>query len=168
MYHIKQNGDYVMKKFSLTDMLIFIVGTELVGAVSALIAGNFRGFYKTLELPPLSPPGFVFPIVWAVLYAVMGFSAYLIYRDENHGSQRSTALGLYVIQLAVNFAWSIIFFRFRLFLGAVITAVLLMLAVAAMILSFRKVNRFAAIINLPYLLWTAFAVYLTIGVCVLN
>ncbi|HEZ7986739.1 MAG TPA: TspO/MBR family protein [Ruminococcus sp.] len=157
-----------MKKFSLTDMLIFVVATELVGAVSALISGNFRGFYEELKLPPLSPPGFVFPIVWAILYAAMGVSAYLIYRDEKHSAQRSTALGLYVIQLAINFAWSIVFFRFKLFIAAVIITVLLIIAVAAMIKSFHKVNSCAAIINIPYLLWTAFALYLTIGVTVLN
>ncbi len=157
-----------MKKFSFTDLTIFIVGTELVGAVAALISGSFSDFYKSLIRPPLSPPGFVFPIVWAVLYAIMGYSAYLIYRDEDHPIQRHNALWIFVIQLTVNFMWSIIFFRFKLLFTAVVAAVILAIMVAAMILSFKKVNRFAAILNLPYLAWCIFAVYLTIGVWRLN
>lgn len=157
-----------MKKINLTDLLIFIISAELVGAVSALLSGNFSGFYAEFIKPPLSPPGFIFPVVWAVLYAAMGFSAYLIYSEEDYGSEKRLSLGLYVIQLAINFLWSIIFFRFRFFFGAVVLAVLLWIAVAAMIVAFRRVKPVAALINLPYLIWVTFAVYLTIGVFILN
>lgn len=157
-----------MKKFNLTDLLIFIVSAELTGAVSALISGNFTSLYAEIQNPPFSPPGFLFPIVWTVLYAVMGFSAYLIYRDEDSGSDRSTALGVYIIQLAVNFSWSIIFFRFRLFPLAALIALILAVLVAAMILTFRKVSRTAAYVNIPYLLWMIFATYLAFGVWILN
>ncbi len=157
-----------MKKFSLTDLLIFVVSAELVGAVSALISGSFTPLYSEIRNPPLSPPSWLFPVVWTVLYAVMGFSAYLIYRDEDSGSDRSRALGFYVIQLAVNFSWSIIFFRFRIFPLAAFVALLLAVLVAGMILAFRKVNRIAAYINIPYLLWMTFATYLAFGVWFLN
>ena len=157
-----------MKKFSLTDLIIFIVSTELTGAVSALISGGYSAFYRQLIRPPFSPPGAVFPVVWALLYAGMGFSAYMIYRDDDKDAERRVALGLYVIQLAVNFSWSIIFFRFRSLPGGVIAAILLFIAAAAMILSFRKVNKLAALINIPYLLWSAFAVYLSVGIWILN
>ena len=145
-----------MKKFSLTDLLIFVVSAELTGAVSALISGSF------------APPAFLFPVVWTILYALMGFSAYLVYRSEDSGSDRSTALGFYFIQLAVNFSWSIIFFRFRLFLLAALTALLLAVLVAGMILAFRKVSKTAAYINIPYLVWMTFAAYLAFGVWILN
>ena len=102
------------------------------------------------------------------MYALMGFSAYLVYRSEDSGSDRSTALGFYFIQLAVNFSWSIIFFRFRLFLLAALTALLLAVLVVGMILAFRKVSKTAAYINIPYLVWMTFAAYLAFGVWILN
>ena len=157
-----------MKKFSLTDLLIFMVGTELVGAVSALISGSFTGVYSALAKPPLSPPAAVFPVVWAILYALMGLSAYLIYASDEDSANRTQALGLYVIQLAVNFSWSIIFFRFRLLGAAMFVAILLFVLVLAMVIAFRKVRPFAAWLNLPYLAWSLFAAYLSIGFSILN
>lgn len=157
-----------MKKINWTDLLISVVSAELVGAVSALFSGSFTSFYSQLAQPPLSPPAAVFPIVWAILYALMGISAYLIWKSCNSGQERSTAIGLYIIQLALNFSWSIIFFRFRKLGLAVIAALLLFAAVFAMIMSFRKVRPLAAWLNVPYLLWLAFAVYLSAGTWVLN
>ncbi len=157
-----------MKKFSLTDLLIFIVSAELTGAVSALLSGRFSSLYAEIRNPPLSPPGWVFPVVWTLLYALMGLGAYLVFRNEDFGTERSTALGIYVIQLGVNFLWSIFFFRFRLFGVAAFTALILAVLVAAMVLSFRKISRTAAVLNIPYLLWSVFAAYLAFGVWILN
>ena len=157
-----------MKKFSLTGLLIFIVSAELTGALSALASGSFSGLYSGVSQPPLSPPAFLFPVVWTLLYALMGASAYIIYREDDDLVNRSYALGYYVIQLAVNFTWSILFFRFELFGIAAVTAILLFALVAVMILSFRKVSRLAAVTSVPYLVWLAFASYLAIGVWYLN
>lgn len=156
-----------MKKFDLTALLINVVFAELVGAVSALLSGGFRELYTSAVQPPLAPPPVVFPIVWAILYALMGISAYLIF-SESSSPERSVSIGLYAAQLFVNFLWSIIFFRFEAFGLAAFTAVLLAALVAAMILSFRKVNKLAAILNFPYLAWSIFAVYLAFGVRILN
>lgn len=156
-----------MKKFDLTALIINVVLAELVGAVSALLSGGFRELYISAVQPPLAPPPVVFPIVWVILYALMGISAYLIF-SEDSSPERSVSIGLYAAQLAVNFLWSIIFFRFEAFGLAAFTAVLLTFLVAAMILSFRKVNKTAAIINLPYLVWSLFAAYLAFGVWILN
>lgn len=156
-----------MKKFDLTALLINVVFAELVGAVSALLSGGFRELYTSSVQPPLSPPPVVFPIVWAILYALMGISAYLIF-SESSSPERSVSIGLYAAQLFVNFLWSIIFFRFEAFGLAAFTAVLLAVLVAAMILSFRKVNKLAAILNFPYLAWSIFAAYLAFGVRILN
>lgn len=154
-----------MKKFSIIDLLIFIVATELVGAFSALISGNFRD-YSEITQPPLSPPALVFPIVWAVLYALMGISAYMIFVNRN--SIRKNALIVWAIQLVVNFSWSIIFFRFRLLTLAAIVSVILVLLVGIMAYMFAKIKKSAGIINIPYLLWSIFASYLAIGIAVLN
>ena len=104
-----------MKKFKLTDLLIFVVTAELAGALSTLLAGDFTSFYSEIIRPPLSPPAWLFPVVWAILYALMGTSAYMIWNNRKNEIRRSTALRLYYTQLAVNFSWSIIFFRFRIF-----------------------------------------------------
>ena len=141
-----------MKKFSLTDLLIFVVSAELVGAFSALLSGGFTDLYAQLVRPPLSPPAAVFPIVWTVLYALMGISAYLVWREDTRASHR--ALGVYAIQLAINFSWSIVFFRFEALLAAAIVAVLLLAAVGTM--------------QLPYLAWSLFAAYLAAGTYLLN
>lgn len=150
-----------MKKFSLTDLLIFIVSTELAGAFSALLSGDFSSFYTEITRPPLSPPAWFFPVVWAVLYALMGISAYIIYRSNNY--KYKNALKIYIIQLAVNFSWSIIFFRFRLLNLAAAVAVLLALLVGIMIYMFLKIKKSAGLINIPYLVWSIFAAYLAIG-----
>ena len=157
-----------MKKIKWTELLIFVVGTELVGALSALLAGDFSSFYNGLNQPPLAPPGIVFPIVWTILYALMGVSAYLIYDSEDISGERSEALGIYAAQLFVNFLWSIVFFRFEKTGAAAVVIILLAGLIWTMIVKFRKINPVAAYINIPYLLWVIFATYLNIGVVVLN
>lgn len=152
-----------MKKFSLTDLLIFVVSAELVGALSALFAGDFKAFYTEIIRPPLSPPAVVFPIVWAILYALMGISAYLV-----SVSGKSYSLKIYNIQLAVNFLWSIVFFRFRLLKISAILAVILLILVGVMMMQFCKVRKISAGLNVPYLIWSAFAVYLSIAICIIN
>lgn len=152
-----------MKKFNLTDLLIFIITAELAGAVSALIAGNFSVLYSQIIKPPLSPPALVFPVTWGILYALMGISAYMIYKTG-----KNSPLKIYIFQLAVNFSWSIIFFRFKLFTFAAIVSIILFLLVGIMIFAFSKVRKTSALLNIPYLLWSAFAAYLSTGVCILN
>ncbi|WP_303837131.1 TspO/MBR family protein [Ruminococcus flavefaciens] len=157
-----------MKKFKLTDLLIFVVTAELVGALSALLAGDFTSFYSEMIRPPLSPPPWLFPVVWAILYALMGTSAYMIWNNRKNEIRRSSALRLYYIQLAVNFSWSIFFFRFRALGLAAAVAVILFLLVGAMILSFRRISSLAARLNIPYLVWLGFATYLAVAIYFLN
>lgn len=156
------------KKYNITELLIFIVGTELVGALSALLSGNFSEFYNSLVQPPFAPPGWIFPVVWAILYAVMGFSAYLVYSSDNDKAQIRTALTIYAIQLFINFSWSIVFFRFNLLTASSAVIIALLIMVGVMIISFWRITPLAGYINIPYLIWVAFATYLNIGVAVLN
>ena len=121
-----------MKKIKITDLLIFIVTAELVGALSALLSGDFKSFYADIIRPPLSPPTWLFPAVWTVLYALMGISAYIIWQDNGSAIRKAAALKLYFLQLAVNFSWSVIFFRFRLFEAAAAAAILLFVLVVLM------------------------------------
>lgn len=151
-----------MKKFSLTDLLTSVITAELVGAVSGVIAGNFQVFYSQILKPPLSPPAIIFPAVWTILYALMGISSFIVKSKQPDG------LKIYTIQLAVNFLWSIIFFRFRLFALSAIIALILLILVGIMIMRFSKISRVSAVINIPYLLWSAFATYLASAIYIIN
>lgn len=157
-----------MNKIKWTELLIFIIGTELVGALSSLLSGNFSSFYSGLTRPPLSPPGILFPIVWAILYALMGISAYMVYVSDSDEDEKKKALGLYALQLFVNFMWSIVFFRFEQVGAALAVLILLIILVVMMILSFRMIRPLAGYLNIPYLLWLIFAAYLNTGILILN
>lgn len=157
-----------MKKIKKTELLIFVVFAELVGALSALLSGTFSNKYMTFIKPPLSPPGWVFPVVWTVLYALMGISAYLVYNSDENQRDKSKALKVYFIQLALNFLWSIIFFRFELYKIALMDLVLLLIAVIIMTILFYRIKKAAGYMNIPYIIWLLFATYLNIGVAVLN
>ena len=157
-----------MKSKNWKPYLIWILLTEAVGALSGWITreGN-QIFQETILQPPFSPPAILFPIVWGILYALMGFSAARIWLSEP-SSSRSLGLNLYIAQLIVNFFWSLIFFNAQAFGFAFLWILLLWVLVLAMILTFRKVDPLAAWLLIPYLLWLTFAAYLSFGVWQLN
>ncbi len=155
-----------MKKINITELLIFIVSAELTGALSRLLSGNSFEFFETLTKPPFSPPSWIFPIVWFILYALMGFAAYLIYKSDSKG--RNSALVIYWAQLFLNFLWSIVFFRFNLTGLSVAVILALLVMVTFMIFKFGKINTKAAAINIPYILWLLYASYLNICILSLN
>lgn len=151
------------RPFRLTELLIYIVGTELAGALSALVSGGeLKGYYMTLEMPPFSPPPWVFPAAWGILYALMALGAYLI--SLNSHKLRRTALTLYLIQLAVNLAYAPVFFGLRSLEGGLLLSILLAVLVTMMTVTFLRVRRSAAAAVIPYLLWTYYAVYLSVGI----
>lgn len=154
-----------MKKNKLTDILIYVVSAELAGALSALLSGGFSDFFDKYARPPLQPPIWVFPVVWTILYAVMGYSAY---RISKSGEAAKGALAVYWIQLGVNFLWSIVFFRFEALWAAFAVIILLLVLIIVMILMFRKLDPIAALINIPYLLWVTFASYLNFMTAFIN
>lgn len=155
-----------MKKRKITELLIFIIGTELVGALSGLLAGNSFSFYQELVKPPLAPPGWLFPVMWVILYALMGISVFLIYTSDAKGKTR--AFVIYALQLFVNFMWPIVFFRFEM-LGLSVTVILtLLVLLIVMLVLFYQIRPAAAYLNVPYLLWILFASYLNIGILLFN
>lgn len=146
----------------------WILLTEAVGALSGWLIRDSIGLYRDAILkPPLSPPGIVFPIVWAVLYALMGIGIARI-RLSAPSEQRTNSLQLYLLQLIVNFLWPIVFFRMQSFGGALLLLGLLLGLVLWMYLAFRQVDPLAAKLQIPYLLWLVFAAYLNAGVWKLN
>ena len=146
----------------------WIALSETVGALSGLLTREGMDvFMETAQQPPLAPPGWLFPIVWGILYALMGIGAARIWLSEP-SKERSWALNLFVIQLVVNFFWSLIFFNAQAFGFALLWLILLWVLVLLMILQFRKVDKWAAWLQIPYLLWLTFAAYLNYGVWMLN
>ena len=147
----------------------FWIGLSLAtGLLSGLLSRpGMEGFQETVRQPPLSPPAFLFPVVWTALYILMGIGAARIWLTEP-SALRSKGINLFMAQLVVNFFWSLIFFDARAFSLAFIWLLLLWGLVLWMILTFRKVDRLAANLQLPYLLWLTFAAYLSAGVWVLN
>ena len=157
-----------MKKSTWKTYAAWILFSEAVGALSGWLTRESTKIYNTaIEQPPLSPPAIVFPIVWGILFALMGIGAARIYLSPASDA-RSRSLLLFLVQLAFNFFWSIIFFNFQAFGFAFIWLLLLWLLILWMILSFYKVDQLAAFLQIPYLLWVTFAAYLNFGVWLLN
>ena len=149
-------------------LLRYIAIPLIVGAIAALLTSDSMTIFKSLDKPALSPPGWLFPIVWTILYTLMGISAYLIGISNVAPIERAKALTLYTYQLAVNFLWSIFFFNFEWYFFSFLWIILLWILVFLMIRSFYKINKVPAYLNLPYLLWISFAAYLNLGIWFLN
>ena len=148
--------------------LLWIALAEGVGAVSGWLTREGTAFYKEfVEKPALAPPAIVFPIVWGILYALMGIGAARVSLTADSNA-RSAGLNLFVGQLIVNFFWSLIFFNLRSYGFALAWLGLLWVLILWMILAFHRTDRTAAWLQVPYLLWVSFAAYLNWGVWVLN
>lgn len=156
-------------KEKIKTYIVSIAIALAVGGLSALLTRNSMMLYDTIITPPLSPPSFIFPIVWTVLFILMGISAAIIYLDRTASVPRKkSALYTYALSLAVNFFWSIIFFNLRAFLFAFIWLLLLLYLIIKTILKYHKINPLAAYLQIPYLLWVTFAGYLTFAIWILN
>lgn len=142
--------------------------TEAVGALAGFLTREGTKLYnQRIVKPPLSPPPIVFPIVWALLYALMAYGAARVYLTKP-SAERSRSLRLYLIQLAFNFFWSILFFNLEAFGAAFVWLAALWALILMTLISFRRVDRTAAALQYPYLLWVLFAGYLNLGVWMLN
>ena len=148
--------------------ILLIVLPLLVGGLSAILTSGSMGLYETIVRPPLSPPPAVFPIVWTILYTLMGVSSGLVYNSNAPSAEKNNALAVYFLQLIINFFWSIVFFNQRAFFGAFILILILLSLVGIMIIKFYKIDKTAAFLQIPYFLWIIFAAYLTLMIYLLN
>ncbi len=135
----------------------------LGGLVGLIISGSMD--YKSLNQPPLSPPSILFPIVWTILYILMGVS-YGILKEQSLVDESINQI--YIFQLIVNLLWPIFFFVFKWRLFAFFWIILLAILVGVMIYSFYNKNKLSGLLQIPYLVWTLFATYLNLGVYILN
>lgn len=148
--------------------LILSVAIPLaVGGISSLIVnGEFKSYATEVIKPPLSPPQWLFPVAWTLLYILMGISSYLIYEKDK--TEAKQPLAIYAVQLVLNFMWPIFFFMQRAYLFSFIWLLLLWAFALAMIISFYKINKASGILQIPYLIWLSFAGYLNLWVYLLN
>ena len=137
-----------------------------VGGLSALATAQNMNIYDKINTPPLSPPGWLFPVVWTVLYILMGVSAAIIFTSDS--TKKDDALFVYAVSLALNFSWSIFFFNMQSFIIAFIILVALWLSIILTIIKYYPINKAAAWLQLPYLLWVTFAGYLNLAIIYLN
>lgn len=153
----------------IKSYIVSIAIALLTGGLSALLTMGNMNLYSTIETPPLAPPAILFPIVWTILYTLMGISAAMIYNTESAPlPQRKSALYTYGLSLFFNFFWSIIFFNFRWFLFAFFWLLALLFLIVRTIMKYYKINPTAAVLQIPYLLWVTFAGYLNFAIWLLN
>lgn len=138
-----------------------------VGGLAALLSGGM-GSYRVMNQPPLSPPGWVFPIVWTALYLLMGEASWRVLTSGAEPDKIRKALIAYGVQLGLNFLWPIVFFGGQMYLTAFLILILLWVAIFITLRRFSAINETAGDLLIPYLLWVTFAGYLNLGVYLLN
>lgn len=152
-------------KINLKKLILYIGITVLIGSIPSFFI-KIGDTYKSLNRPPLSPPGIIFPIVWTILFILMGISIYRVM--QTNSNRKKDARLLYFIQLIVNALWTPIFFGFRNYFLGFLWIIMLIVLVITMIIMFNKIDKISAYLNIPYLLWLVFALYLSFGVFLLN
>ncbi len=155
-------------KLDWKKLLICLAIPLAVGGLAALLTGGGMGAYSEFVQPPLSPPGWVFPVVWTILYLLMGYASYRVLTSGAEAGEIRKALTIYGLQLLVNFLWPLVFFGLGWYWAALAVLVLLWVLVFFTIRAFSKIDERAGDLLLPYLLWLTFAGYLNFGVALLN
>lgn len=137
-----------------------------VGGISAFLSKDNMSIYSAVNRPALSPPSWLFPIVWTVLFVLMGIAAAIIWRSN--GKELDSALTFYGFQLVFNFCWPLIFFNFRAFGIAFFWLLVLLVLISITAIKFYKINKTAGWMMLPYFAWVSFAGYLNYMIWQLN
>ena len=144
--------------------IIYSLAPVIGGAIVGLIISGYMD-YQDIIKPPLSPPSLVFPIVWTILYILMGISYFLATKDDGNSKELDQ---IYLLQLLVNFLWPIIFFVLKMYFTAFLWIILLLILVVVMIKELLKNNKISGYLQIPYLIWLLFATYLNLGITILN
>ena len=156
-----------LDKSKLKTYGIFLVITGAVGGLSALLTNMGMESYRAAEKPALTPPEIVFPIVWSILFILMAISAARVWLTDN-SRMRNRSMLLYGLQLFFNFWWSVLFFNFQAYGFSVLWLAVLCVLILLMIIQFYKSDKPAGLLQIPYLLWVSFALYLNFMVWMLN
>lgn len=153
-------------KIKWKSLVVFVGIALAVGGVSALVTMNAMKEYANLNKPLLSPPEILFPVVWTVLFILMGIASYRVF--ESDCKDKETGLIIYFVQLVVNFLWPILFFNLQAFFGAFLWLLSLWILIFVTIKQFFKCDKLSGYLLVPYILWVTFAGYLNFMVFLLN
>ncbi len=157
-----------MKKINLKALIIAVIIPLAVGGLSALLTRGSMESFAMINKPPLSPPAILFPIVWTILYVLMGLASYFVYVSDIAPGTKRVALTLYGVQLFFNFFWSILFFNLEAYLTAFVWLVILLILIVATAMLFYAIDKKAGYLLIPYILWVTFAGYLNLAIYFLN
>ena len=156
------------KKIRWKELLIALAIPLAVGGLSSFITKDAMESFSSLRQPLLSPPAWMFPAVWTVLYLLMGLASYQVYTSDASEPRRRRALTFYGLQLAANFLWTMLFFFLGVYLTAFIWILVLWLLIFLCAVLFRYIRASAGKLMIPYILWVTFAAYLNLGIYLLN
>ena len=158
-----------MKSFKvfITILICLLIPLAIGGISGFATATSITDWYVTLNKPSFNPPNYLFAPVWTTLYALMGISLFLVWKSPE-GRDRNNALVIFAVQIALNFIWSFLFFKFNLVGVALVEIVLLWISILMMIIFFRRISKLAAFLQIPYLLWVSFASVLNAAIWFLN
>lgn len=164
-----KNGSKNKKKIRILPLILSIGIPLLLGGIVTFLMPNIKEIYESLVKPTFAPPSVIFPIIWTILYLLMGIASYKVYILKYDGIDSSSAIFVYGIQLLLNFLWSFIFFGFRLYGLAFIELIVLVLFVILTIIRFyKKAGPKAAVLLIPYLIWLIYAGTLNFFIWMLN
>jgi len=158
----------VKGKSNLIALIISILIAEGTGALSALLSGNIKQLYASLKGPSFAPPGWLFGIVWPILFLLMATAAYRIWMLREQDMDANLSLWFYAIQLILNFFWQILFTTFQLRGAALLEIIVLLILIIITTLKFYKLDKTSGYLMIPYILWVSFASVLTYSYWVLN
>ena len=155
-------------KVKWKSLLIAVVIPLVIGGLSALLTAGNMELFEIIRKPLLSPPGWLFPVVWTILYVVMGVASWLVVTSDSHILEKEQALQFYGVQLIFNLFWSIIFFNWGMYLLSFVWLGVLWLLILVTAVRFYRIIPAAGYLMVPYLLWVTFAGYLNFAIWRLN
>lgn len=157
------------KTRNLLGFFVCITITYAAAAIGGIFTGPSVGtWYRTLNLPPFTPPSWLFGPVWTILYGMMAIALFMVWRKKDNSRGRRAAIVIYAIQLGLNAIWSPVFFGLKNPGAGLVIIILLWFAIATTINAFRRLSRPAALLLIPYLLWVSFAAVLNFAIWRLN
>jgi len=158
-----------MEKNDLFRLILSIIICQMAGIIGSIsTAGSVTSWYPTLVKPSFSPPGFYIGLIWIVLFTLMGISLFLIWRETPSNLAARIALYFFAAQLIVNVLWSVAFFGMRSPISGLVVIALLWVLILIMIIKFWPINRTAALLLIPYIVWVSIAAYLNFSIWRLN
>ena len=158
-----------MEKNELFRLILSIIICQMAGIIGSIFtAGSVTSWYPTLVKPSFSPPGFYIGLIWIVLFTLMGISLFLIWRETLSNPAARIALYFFAVQLIVNVLWSVAFFGMRSPISGLVVIAFLWVLILITIIKFWPINRTAALLLIPYIVWVSIAAYLNFSIWRLN